>query len=87
MGSETDRIEFSCPRCGGDDVICEATVSKKYNVVFTNDGDIELDLRPDDQAEHEDVELEACWQCAGCYNVIFEGTKEQFIEYLISQKP
>jgi len=86
-GVNDDRLTFRCPKCEENEVACDMTMEIRYNVTFTEDGDIDLDQASDSNAiASEKNHGEGYWYCRNCYHHIFTGNKEEFIEYLLSSK-
>jgi len=65
-------------------LLCDINMSVRYSVKFTDDGSIEM-VRETDEDMDNPNEQEAIWICAAkkCGERIFDGTKEQLIEYLL----
>lgn len=86
MARITDQLSYRCPQCDEvDEVACDITMQIRYNVTFTEDGDIDLDRASDANAKaSEEANGEGYWYCGNCYRHIFTGTKDEFVEFMLT---
>lgn len=79
-----DALNFTCLKCGEQTLCCELLVTKRYEALFTDDGDIDLSELPD-QCDTDKDEEEAIWYCGNCGEEVLRGSKSDIIEHLEEQ--